>query len=343
MKKFLPIILVLCLMLCSCGGGGTEETTTAAPEETTLAAEEITYRNPLNGEIIPEEYTGRVFATTINNVSPALPHIGVSQADLFFEMYINDYCTRGLALFTDVKSVPAIGSLRSCRQNFIDLAQGYNLILCHTGGSDLVLSDLASSGIDHMAIDVPVGYRDADRLAQGYSYEHTLLAKGESLYNAAESKGYSLTAEGKNYGLSFADEVTLDGAAVNEIEIVFTIKNVKKTSTMTYDSAADGYTYTQYGKTMTDGGETLRFKNVIVILAPTENVPHYDYVYHVADLVGTGDAYFFTGGKYAPIKWSRAAETEPFNFTMADGSEVQLEAGSSYIAIAPTGSPVNMK
>ena len=78
---------------------------------------------------------------------------------------------------------------------------------------------------------------------------------------------------------------------------------------MTYDSAADGYTYTQYGKTMTDGGETLRFKNVIVILAPTQNIE----VYHVADILGTGDAYFFTGGKYAPIKWSRAAETEPFN------------------------------
>ena len=57
----------------------------------------MVHRNPLNGEVLEEPYVGRVFAVSINNVYAALPHHGISQADVFFEMFINDYCTRGLA------------------------------------------------------------------------------------------------------------------------------------------------------------------------------------------------------------------------------------------------------
>lgn len=325
-------------MLCSCGNTA-EETTLA--EETT--AEVITYVNPLNGELLESEYSGRVFAVTMNNVKPAMPHKGLSSADLYFEMYINDYCTRGLALFSDVRSVPDIGSIRSCRMNFTDIAQGYNTVLCHTNGSDLVMNDLRQSGVDNMGIDVPVGYRDADRRAQGYSYEHTLFATGESLYNAAADKGFDLNVTGKDYGLRFTDEGTPVGAAASEIEIVFTLDGIKKTSAMVYDVANDGYTYNQYGKTMTDGGETVYFKNVIVILAPTENVKHNSDTYHVANLLGSGEAYFACGGVYSAIYWTRNAETDPFTFTYGDGREVELERGSTYIAIAPTESPVNVK
>ncbi|MBE6791018.1 MAG: DUF3048 domain-containing protein [Ruminococcaceae bacterium] len=338
MKKLLPVILVMILLLTACTGGS-EETTLA--EETTAA--EVIYRNPLNGEITDSQYDGRVFAVTINNVAPAIPHKGLNSADLFFEMYINDYCTRGLALFSDIRKVADVGSMRSNRMNFTDIAQGYNCVLFHTGGSDLVLGDLSDSGVDNIQVDVPIGYRDAERSAQGYSYEHTLFAKGESLYEAAKNKGFSLNVTDKDYGLQFSDEVTLNGENANEIEIVFTLSGVKKTSTMVYDSTADSYSYHQYGKEMTDGGERVLFKNIMVILAPTENVKHKKDTYHVAELIGSGDGYFSCGGKITAVKWSRASETAPFSFSFADGSAVSLEAGSSYIAIAPTGSAVNVK
>lgn len=338
MKKILPVILVLVLLFTACSGGN-EETTVA--EETT--AEQIIYRNPLNGEITDEQYNGRVFAVTINNVAPAIPHRGLNSADLFFEMYINDYCTRGLALFSDIRKVSDVGSMRSNRMNFTDIAQGYNCVLFHTGGSDLVLGDLYKSGVDNIQVDVPIGYRDSERSKQGYSYEHTLFAKGENLYNAANNRGFELSVPDKNYGLQFMDDVILNGDIANEIEIVFTLSGIKKTSTMIYDSTADAYSYHQYKKEMTDSGERVLFKNVIVILAPTENIKHKKDTYHVANLIGSGDGYFSCGGKITAVKWSRAAETDPFSFTFADGSAVNLETGSTYIAIAPTGSAVNVK
>ena len=331
-------------MLCSCGGGA-EETTIPEPETEEATTEQTVQGNynPLNGTALDEPYTGRVFAVTMNNVSPAIPHKGLGDADIFFEMYINDYCTRGLALFSDVKSVSDIGSIRSNRMNFTDIAQGYDCVLFHTGGSDLVMNDLYSSGVENMGVDVPVGYRDSERSAQGYAWEHTLFATGESLYNAAQNKGFRLTSENKNYGLTFAAEGTPDGETAASVEILFTISGITKKTTMTYDSANDGYTFNQYGKTMTDKGETVYFKNVVVITAPTENIYHGGAVYHVSDLIGTGDGYFACGGKYIAVKWSRASESEPFTFTAADGSAVNFEIGSSYIAIAPTESPVNIK
>lgn len=334
MKKLLPIILVFCLLLCSCGGGEIE-----APE-TITEPETVYYLNPLNGKKLTEPYSGRVFAVTINNVSPALPHKGLSQADIFFEMFINDYLTRGLALFSDVRSVDSIGSVRSTRLNFTDIAQSYSCVLIHSGGSKLVLNDLSQSGVDQFNGDnASVGYRDHDRSAEGYSFEHTLFVRGEAAYNYAAEKGYNLNITDKDYGLKFAEEGTPDGEAANELEIIFTHLGRTKNTLMTYDSTADAYTYYQYGKTMTDADATVYFKNVIVILAPTENLD----VYHVADLVGSGDGYFACGGRYVRIRWTRADDTTPFTFTMADGSDVKLEAGSTYIAIAPTGSPVNIK
>lgn len=337
MKRIIALVMVICVIFCACGSTRTEETTNG---ENTPVTEDGFYRNPLNGEKMTEAYNGRVFAVTINNVSPALPHRGVGDADVFFEMFINDYCTRGLALFSDVRSVASIGSIRSTRYNFTDIALAYNTVVIHANASQQVLDDMNSSGVDNILADIPVGYRDSARSAAGYAYEHTLFATGENIYNAAANKGFNLSVSDKNYGMNFEDEATpANGSDAQEIEIVFTHDGIKKTTVMKYNSETDAYAYNQYSKAMVDEntGAAEEFKNVIVILAPTSNLG----VYHVADLSGSGDGFFACGGKIIPIKWSHANETDPFTFTLTDGTALAQEAGSTYIAIAPTGSAVN--
>ena len=343
MKKLLPIILVLCLMLCSCGAEKKEEDATdSAGGEITTSADGTYYRNPLNGEKLSEPYSGRVFSVSINNVSPALPHRGINDADIFFEMFINDYCTRGLALYSDVKGVPAIGSIRSTRYNFTDISLAYNTVMIHANASGVVLDDMKKSGIDNFLAEAPIGFRDTDRSAKGYAYEHTLFATGDNLYKTASDKGFNLSIADKDYGMSFAEEATPEnGTAASEIEIVFTLNGNKKSSTMKYNPETDAYAYYQYKKAMIDENTNAaeEFKNVIIILAPTHN----DGVYHVADLYCGGDGYFACGGKIVPIKWTHENETDPFTFTLADGTKLNQEVGSTYIAIAPTGSAVNCK
>lgn len=333
MKKLLPLLLALCLLLCSCSGG--TETTT----ENGNTNSDMTFRNPLNGTILSEPYSGRVFSVTINNVSPALPFKGVNSADVFFEIFINDYCTRGLALYSDIKNVADIGSIRSTRYNFTDISLAYNTVMIHANASGVVLEDMRQAGIDNILADVPVGYRDQARLNGGYSLEHTLFSTGENLYNAASDRGFALSLTDKYYGMNFSDEVNVDGNVANTVEIVFTLNGIKKITEMSYDMTSDRYVFSQYGKEMKDenDGNPVSFKNVIVILAPTENQD----VYHVADLYGSGDGYYACGGKIIPIKWVHQNETDPFTFTLSDGTPLTQETGSTYIAIAPTGSPVN--
>lgn len=342
MKKLLPVILVMCLLLCSCTSSDGKEDEVDSSEEYQTAENGEFMRNPLNGEKTNEAYSGRVVAVTINNVEPALPHKGVDDADVYFEMYINDYCTRGLALYSDIKSVGDIGSIRSTRYNFTDISQAFDAILFHANGSTEVLNDMKAAGVDNVLADVPIGYRDSVRTAAGYSYEHTLFSTGESLYSASVDKGFRLTNENKDYGMKFDDESSIaNGSDANEVEIVFSLDTANKKTTMKYDSSTGTYVYWQYGKQMNDGvtGSPEDFKNVLVISAVTQNVG----VYHVAELCGSGDGYYACEGKIVPIKWSRASETSPFTYTLSDGTPLTLCTGSTYVAIVPVGSAVNAR
>lgn len=366
MKRILLLLLTLCLLLCACGTPAEPTETTTAPttaattapttEATTAPTTEATiesttepteppvlYRNPLNGEALEAPYTGRIFASTINNIEEALPHRGISQADLFFEMFCNGYVTRGLAMFSNVTEVDSIGSIRSNRYNFTDLCQAYNAVLIHASASKAVLQDMKESGIANMFADEPIGYRDNDRYKkQGYLWEHCLFANGQSLWNAAEKQNIKLSLTDKDYGMHFEEDATpANGQSASEVEIAFTLYNYVKTSTMKYDAQLDKYIYNQYGKEMVDESTDApeAFRNVIVILAPTHN----EKGYHIADLSGSGEGYFACGGKMVPILWSHAEETEPFIFTLTDGTPLIQGVGSTYIAIAPTGSPVTAK
>ena len=107
---------------------------------------------------------------------------------------------------------------------------------------------------------------------------------------------------------------------------------------MKYDAQRGAYLFHQYGKAVYDDAEKqdILFENVIVMFCKVEN----QSVYHVAELVGSGEGYFACGGKIIPIKWSHDSLDEPIRFTLTDGTPLELGVGSSYIAIAPLTSTV---
>ena len=282
-------------------------------------------------------YEGRVFAVTINNIYDALPHHGLSQADMYFEMFVNDYCTRGLAFFSDIAKMESVGPVRSYRHNFNDICLGYDTIVLHAGNEHLV------DGVDHYRVDYAYGYRDTDRYYnRDYAWEHTLFVTGDAAIELSKAQYYDLNRKDVDYGMLFAEVGTpAGGTAANEIEIVFTLKGRTKTSTMKFDADLGKYVYWQYGLEMIDENNSQKaaFENVIVMLAPTYN---YD-VYHIAELEGTGEGYYACNGQLIPIKWGRDSKTDPFSYTLADGTPLTLGVGSTFVAIAPTGSPVNVK
>ena len=367
MKKLILWSLVLALLLCGCGGKtvNTPETTAAAPEtaaretaeateapavtETTEATEETTipteppvYRNPLNGEILDAPFTGRVYASTVSNMPENMPHVGVNHADVVMEMYVNmNNITRCLALFTDIDSAEAVGSTRSTRPIFNDIAQHYDLVLAYAGGSDTALNDAANRGIDHFNVDswavsqTGASYRDTQYRR---SYENSLFVAGPAFRAYAESQGVATELE-KDYGFRFADAGTpADGEDADTISWTMVYGRAKKDTSFVYNAELNKYIWNQYGKEMKDQitDEPEGFTNVIIMFANITN----NGIYHAADFTAGGTGYYANGGKLIPIVWACDDEDSAFRFMTNDARDLEMGVGNTYIAIVTPESPV---
>ena len=359
MKRIIALMLMLTLLLCGCGAKGepaVTEAPAAVPETTAAPTTEPTtepttvpttepapvYVNPLNGEILDAPFTGRIFANTVSNLADNIPHVGVVKADMLIECYVNmDSVVRCLALFTDIDSVDAIGSTRSTRPMFNAIAQHYDLILSHAGGSDQALKDAKDRGVENFNIDAwavastGASYRDKERKG---AYENTLYGIGSGIKAYAEAQGYPMTLE-RDYGFSFTDDGTpAQGVEAKDISITLTYKKAKKETRMVYDESTGKYAFNQYGQVMTDlkTEEVEAFRNVIVMYADITTTG----IYHIADFTAGGTGYFACGGKLIPITWSCAGDKEPFRFFTESGEPLELGRGDTYMAICTPESPV---
>ena len=349
MKRKLAWLLILTLLLSGCGDRQAAEETAAAVTETTAATEPETepttvpteppvYRNPLNGEILDEPYTGRVFAHTITNTQDALPHVNAVKADILVEAYVSRGVVRCLGLYTNIGEVEAIGGTRSTRLLFNQIARIYDAVLIHGGGFGMVLEDADNKGLDHFNIDSL--YRQADPLAQQVAYRdkqykryapNDLFGYGPGIVEYVQSQGVRMTQpEDKQYYMNFVDDATpADGEIADEITIYYGFNT--KNTVMKYNRATGKYEYNQYGKLMTDQitGEVEAFNNVLILDASV----YENYIYTEANFQCGGTGYFACGGKLIPITWECERSRNPFRCMTLDGEPLNFNVGNTYMAI----------
>ncbi|MBQ1170865.1 MAG: DUF3048 C-terminal domain-containing protein [Oscillospiraceae bacterium] len=346
MKKLFVWVLVLALLLSGCAGTASQEETTAettAPtqpetEPTTVPTEPPVYRNPLNGQILDEPYTGRIYAHTITNTPDALPHVNAVKADILVEAYVSRGVSRCLGLFTNIGEVEAIGGTRSTRLLFNQIAHLYDAILIHGGGFGMVLEDADHKGLDHFNVDSL--YRQQDPLAQKVAYRdkqyrryapNDLLGYGPGIVEYVEAQGVRTTQPAdKDYYLRFLDDATpVNGEPADEITIYYGFNT--KNTVMKYNPETGKYVYHQYVKVMTDQitGEEESFNNVLILRA---NV-YENYIYTEATFHTGGTGYFACGGKIIPIVWECANEHDPFNIKTLDGEPLHINVGNTYMGI----------
>ena len=339
-------MLVVLLTLTACGTQSAEETTAAVTtvatepetEPTTVPTEPPVYRNPLNGEILDEPYTGRVFAHTITNTQDALPHVNAVKADILVEAYVSRGVVRCLGLYTNIGEVEAIGGTRSTRLLFNQIAQIYDAVLIHGGGFGMVLEDADNKGLDHFNIDSL--YRQADPLAQQVAYRdkqykryapNDLFGYGPGIVEYVQSQGVRMTQpEDKQYYMNFVDDATpADGEIADEITIYYGFNT--KNTVMKYNRATGKYEYNQYGKLMTDQitGEVEAFNNVLILDASV----YENYIYTEANFQCGGTGYFACGGKLIPITWECERSRNPFRCMTLDGEPLNFNVGNTYMAI----------
>ena len=343
LKKILPFLLCLTLcMLIGCSENKErlsvetgEEPQSSVPSETLP----VLYKNPLTGvsELTEDKADDRPVAIMINNISTAQPvQTGLNKADIIYETEVEGGITRLMAVYQNVSEVGRIGTIRSARYPYVDLALGHNAIYLHHGQDNKYCGPHLKDIDDINISEGNYGFR----IKNGLATEHTLYTEGGKLWDGLVKDKVKTERGSSVMWANFTDDETpiaLENTA-SSVSVPFSAsyKTVFK-----YDSATGKYTR-YFGNTLRkdyNTGNTTQVKNVFVLLTTIKN---YSDGYHRQVLLESGEGYYCTNGTYTPIKWSKGAAKNSFKFTKSDGTELLVSAGSSWVCIANknTSTPV---
>lgn len=337
-------VSLMALSFSACGGNDdyekTGDVTTNETTTVTEPAKDFGKLNPLTGlDDISESAVGaRPVAIMVENSPAARPQWGLTSPDIVLEGVVEGGITRMLWIYSDVKNMPKVGPVRSARHDYVEIAQGMNAIYCHAGGSYLAYDLIASIGmkdIDGLKAEGKHFSRDTSR---NTAIEHRLYTDGEKMAKAIGEKKLETKAKDTNWTpftvitdgerLSFGDKT---GAAM-ELYVEF---SSSYTHTFKYKPEEKLYYNYMNGKEMKDGNnnKTMAVTNLIVMYSNTKVVDsdgHQDW-----DLT-SGKGLYVSHGVGEHITWKKNGQNAPLKFYGADGKELTVNKGKTWIGVVPT-------
>ena len=363
MKRFACLLCALLLLLLpACGDTNAEpsvepsDTVVSTPPETPAPTPVPTstpapaFYHPLTGVPCYKDLSGsRPVAIMLNNLKDALPQQGNSQADIIYEVLAEGGITRMLALYQDPGSLGLIGSVRSARQYYWELAQGHDAVYIHAGASPEFYNTKNSLGLFtvdgvngyYSGADAGMFWRDRDRIeGHHYAFEHSLLTSGEAITAMLDKADKKLHTDGYQYEMTFSDDGTpAAGQSASTVTVPF---SNYKTGVFQYDEAAGVYLVEEYGGPYIDGndGSQVAVTNLLVLQTVCTVV---DDAGRVNVALSSGNGWFACGGKLVPITWEKGSANEQLRYYNEDGSPLTLGRGKSYVCIIPTSRTVSVE
>lgn len=363
MKKILTLLLtfILLLSLAGCSFTGKEPVAQAEPQESTAAEPESTgqdgYRNPLTGEETKTDISRNCpVGVMLNNVKEALPQSGNSHADMFYEVPEEGGITRILALFQDVTGVGQIGTVRSTRPYFVRLAVGQDALLTHCGGSNQAyviikkyMEQADFNDIDCLNHGTNCAYsyfkRSDARLNAGFALENTMYINSDNIQAfLAKNTDTIRTTHQADYTTAqqFVEDGTpTAGSSAKDIDVVM---SQYKHTAFQYDEATGSYGVNEFSQPYIDEvtGEQIHVENVL-ILQTEISVNEESALGHLSVvLTGKGSGYYACGGKYMPITWEKKDVEDQQRFYDADGNQIKLGIGKTYVCIIDKSRNITM-
>ena len=236
-----------------------------------------------------------------------------------------------------MQSIPKIGSVRSARHDFLEIAEGLDAVFVHWGGSVYAYDALKQRNVDDidgMTYSNTYFYRDRTR---NVGMEHTGCTDGERLAKAFERLNLRSEANQANRApFVFAQEGkprSLSGGTCESV--AFSFSNAYQ-HTFRYDAASGHYQNFLNGQPMTeDGGKQMEVTNVLVLYCPVKSMGDASGCIDM-DLTG-GNGIYASNGTYEQITWKKGnTPASPLKLYASDGSELHLNAGKSYIGLVPS-------
>ncbi|MES9682897.1 lipoprotein YerB [Bacillus sp. AFS001701] len=342
-KKILSII-VISMLLVGCKHGEKSVKTVKNDDknpsnEHVIDKGEIdTVYAPLSGLPISQASEQRPVAVMVNNYYLARPQSGLSNADVVYEILAEGDITRFLAIFQS--NIPEkIGPVRSARDYYINLANGYHaLFICH-GNSPKAKQMMDSGMIDALnglIYDGTLFKRDKTRKAPHNSY---ILKEG--IEKGVVQRHYSYSE--KVTPLDFTQkDLVFDNSWKNAGEVFIKYSHdARNNVTYKYSNSTKQFQRVQNGIVAKDAlnGKELQIKNILVVEATHKIIDSYGR--RSIDIEHGGKGYYIVDGKYMNIQW-RNVDGRIIPFTL-DGTEIKLSPGQTWINFVPFLKDVTIK
>lgn len=305
------------------------------------------YSNPLTGEGLEEDISGqRPVAVMFNNLKKALPQIGISHADVLYEIEAEGGITRIMGVYQNLEGAGDLGSVRSARDYYVNLALGHDAIYVHAGGSPQAYDAFDSWGVTHIDfVNGPYGnmcWRDPDRRKTA-GLEHSLLTSSEKILAQMPSRFRLDHETGYTVGWTFDQTPPAGGQKAGHLQVPF---SRYKTGLFEYMDAEAQYCVSQHidgsDLPLLEGAdsEQLTVKNVLVLYTDVNRVKGDDKGRMEVRTTGTGDGLLCRDGQVYEITWQRDNRNGCYVFLDQSGKPIPLGVGSSYINIVGTSSQV---
>ena len=338
MKRLL--ILLMCVLIVF-GGCSAKETAVISDGEEVIEineSEEIVENDFYKMATSPK----RPIAVMIDNDSEASrPQIGLEDAYLVYEIIVEGGASRIMALFKNYR-LEKVGPVRSARHYFLDYALENGAIYTHAGWSPQAQRDIGVYDVDN--INGLIG-NDTNNFWRDSTYDntwHNLYTSTAKLSEYARSKkDYKMKASEGPVSFLKEDKVTGDTDCT---KLSFAYSQMYRVG-FTYNPETAMYERIINGKPhLSQTGKAFPAKNIIIYDVPNytlndgQNKGRQDL-----QNTGEGEGWYVSMGKAEKITCSKKSRTSKTLYKRADGTELEVNPGVTYIQIVPKGNAVNME
>jgi hypothetical protein len=367
--RALGSLLLLIVATTACGGGSivpvtspSEEaspsatvavrpaaTASAPPASPTAKPTPAPAYWPLTGVLAddPAKTKRRPLNIRIPNDPSARPAVGISKADIVFEMIVEGGITRYSAIFHS-QDPKAVGPIRSYRWSDLHITQMLRGALVASGSTVEERDGVTTSVRAGNMLSV-----DAERDGRGYYRVGGRGGLNNLFVDPTVARGSVNDAGGKDpvdvpalsFFTSLEHEATAGGFTSSTEATKVTVP-LRDPATYTYDAGSKGYRRSQAGTQTVDpdGDVPIIARNVIVIHTDIWETSVVEDIFGSRGLdyrmTGGGKADIFRDGRRVDASWKRDAPLDMFSFYDASGEQIKLEPGQSWIYFLLSTVPV---
>lgn len=332
--------------LGACGGGSTPVPAVSVPPVTVAPSVDpakqaapapvVPARWPLTGVAAADVVVRPALAVKIENPAEVRPQTGLDQADMVWEEVVEGGITRFVAIFNS--QVPAeVGPIRSVRPMDPAIVSPMHGIIAFSGGQPTFVAALSAAAVQTLSQDAgAAGFARSNVRAA----PHNVFGTPTTFWNQANDSHKASPPEQFHFARTAAQATAVvSGTAATALTLQLSGGSHPGWS---WNAADSTWLRSESGTPSTAAsGARLAATNVIALritLVDSGTVDPAGNPVPETKLVGSGDALVATGGRSIVATWTKTATASPLTLAAADGTDIKLAAGTTWIELVPNGS-----